>query len=286
MKLSCSEKERQTLKKSRMLSLRINRCSRSQLTFLKNNVACFSERRRQTNPVTHLDSCPLPLSLYELCVAPGMSGCDITAVVNLNKMSMRLPHQHFLLAILPILNCLFRVSPRAPNRLKNTGVFSPSVRQTVMQCKVSGAEGLWVTGVFLIWRTDLSRSIQLMLQLFSLSSLSFPPLWGLAKTLWPWWLRMLLFLHHLTVFCYKIHPIYILIRTQTDAHAYRVKSKMSCIKNWEGKPEEAHENGCFDHLIHQTPDGGLCVYHFFLFFCFPLPLNGHSHRTHIRWHSI
>ncbi len=115
--------QRWTLRKSRMLFQRINRCSQSHLTFLKNNVACFSPSRQQTNPVTQLDSCPLPLSLYELCVAPGMSGCDITAVVNLNKMSMRLPHQHFLLAILPILNCLFRVSPRAPTRLKNTGVF-------------------------------------------------------------------------------------------------------------------------------------------------------------------
>ncbi len=139
----------------------------------QNNVACFSLNRQQTNPVTQLDSCPLLLSLYELCIAPGMSGCDITAVVNLNKMSMRLPHQHFLLAILPILNCLFRVSPRAPTRLKNTGVFSPSAGETVMQCTVSGAEGLWVTGFFLIWRTDLSKSIQLMLQLslsFSFSS--------------------------------------------------------------------------------------------------------------------
>lgn len=164
-----------TLRKSWMLFQRINRCSQSHLTFLKNNVACFSPSRQQTNPVIELDSSPLPLSLYELCVAPGMSGCDITAVVNLNKMSMRLPHQHFLLAILPILNCLFRVSLRAPTRLKNTGVFSPSAGETVMQCTVSGAEGLWVTGVFLIWMTDLSKSIQLMLQVSLFFFLLFLP---------------------------------------------------------------------------------------------------------------
>lgn len=170
-------KQRQTLRKSRLLFLWINRCSRSHLAFLKNNVACFSQSWRQTNPVTHLDSCPVPLSLYELCVAPGMSGCVITTVVNLNKMSMRLPRQHFLLAIFPILNSLFRVPPRAAARLKNTGVFSLSFRETVMQCTVSGAEGLWVTGVFLIWEdwSFQEYTAHVAALSFSLSSFSSSP---------------------------------------------------------------------------------------------------------------
>lgn len=113
-------------------------------TFHRSDVACFSHSQQQTNehcqPFRFL---PLPLSLYELCVAPGMSGCDITAVVNLNKMSVRLQHQHFLLAIRPILNCLYRVSPRAPTRLKNTGAFFPRLSEkTVVQCAVSGVDGL------------------------------------------------------------------------------------------------------------------------------------------------
>ncbi len=264
---------RWTLRKSRMLFQRMNRCSQSHLTFLKNNVACFSLNRQQQTLSPSWNSCPLLLSLYELCIAPGMSGCDNYRCSNLNKMSMRLPHQHFLLAILPILNCLFRVSPRAPTRLKNTGVFSPSAGETVMQCTVSGAEGLWVTGFFLIWRTDLSKSIQLMLQLSLSFSFSSSPQGLRSRHCDPDAFKSSCFYTTLPCSIIKSALFIYNIRTQTDNHAYGITSKMSCIKNLIGVTNlrRAMKMCVFDRLHSSDAWWRMCVFSFlpsFSFFLF------------------